>query len=45
MRRLRVVLSLIIPEPNAAGEQRPTRDETSVDPKNLAGGPSAPLGG
>jgi len=29
--------------PNAAGEQRPTLDETRTDPKSLSGGPSAPV--
>jgi hypothetical protein len=29
--------------PNACGEQRPTLDERGVDPKNLSGGPSAPV--
>jgi hypothetical protein len=29
--------------PNAADEQRPTHNETRAAPKNLSGGPSAPV--
>ena len=31
------------PKPNAGGEQRPTLDEIGTSPKNLSGGPSAPV--
>ena len=38
-----LVLSRFYRRPNAAGEQRPTLDETGAKPTNVSGGPSAPV--